>query len=63
MAAPTPPNLATLATEGLKKAGYKSTGANWSTLLTRAEDYWMNEIKNDIYEAEKRLKSLMAIAY
>jgi hypothetical protein len=45
MAAPTMPTLLSLATEGLKRAGYISPTADQ---LTRAQDEWMNEIKNDI---------------
>lgn len=63
MAAPTAPTLTTLCTEGLKKAGYNSSSSLWSSKLDRAEDYWMEEIKADIYQTQKRLKSLMATAY
>lgn len=57
MAAPTAPTLTSLTTEALKKAGYSSPS---STMLTRAQDEWMNEIKNDIWLLGKKLKSLMA---
>lgn len=45
MAAPTPPTLATITTEGLIKSGITTPSA---AQLTRAQDEWMNEIKNDI---------------
>lgn len=57
MAAPTAPTLVSLTTEGLKRAGYNSPG---SDQLTRAQDEWMEEIKNDIWVLGKRLKPLMA---
>lgn len=57
MAAPTAPTLSTLVAEALKKAGQTSPD---STLTTRAEDLWMNEIKDDILVllGGKKLKSL-----
>ena len=45
MAAPTAPTLVTITTEGLKKARIATPSA---AQLTRAQDEWMNEIKNDI---------------
>lgn len=45
MAAPAMPTLTSLTTEGLKKAGVTTPSA---AQLTRAQDEWMNEIKNDI---------------
>jgi hypothetical protein len=57
MAAPTAPTLTTLVTEGLKKAGYSSPSA---ARITRAEDYFMEEIKADVWLLGKRLKSLQA---
>lgn len=45
MAAPTAPTLTTITTEGLKKSGITVPSA---AQLTRAQDEWMNEIKNDI---------------
>lgn len=57
MAAPTVPTLATLTTEGLKKAGHSSPSA---AQLARAQDYFVEEIKNDIWLLGKRLKPLMA---
>lgn len=59
MAIPTNPTKATLVAEGLKKAGQTNPPA---ALTTRAEDFWMEEIKNDLYIAagkvQKKLKSL-----
>ena len=45
MAAPTLPTLTSITTEGLKKARIATPSA---AQLTRAQDEWMNEIKNDI---------------
>ena len=45
MAKPTNPTLTSLCTEALRKTGI---GTPSGTLLTRAEDEWMEEIKNDI---------------
>lgn len=57
MAAPTTPTLATIAAEALKKAGQFSPAA---ALTTRAQDLWMEEIKNDIvvFAGGRKLKSL-----
>ena len=55
MAAPTAPTLTSLVTEALKKAGYSSPS---SSLLTRAKDEWMEEVKHDIWTRAKKLKSL-----
>jgi len=55
MAAPTAPTLETITTEGLKKAGYASPT---SAKLTRAQDYFMEEIKTDIWTHAKKLKFL-----
>lgn len=57
MAAPTAPTLATITSEGIKKAGYSSPS---TAQLTRAQDEWMEEIKNDIWLLGKKLKPLMA---
>jgi hypothetical protein len=59
MAAPTAPTLVSITTEGLKKAGYSSPS---TPQLTRAQDEWMEEIKQDIWEEAKKLKSLMKTA-
>ena len=56
MAAPTAPTLITITTEGLKKAGYSSPAA----LLARAKGEFMEEIKNDIVNIERKLTSLQA---
>jgi hypothetical protein len=55
MAAPTVPTLVSITTEGIKKAGHSTPS---SAQLTRAQDEWMQEIKNDIWTKEKKLKSL-----
>lgn len=55
MAVPTPPSLVSITTEGIKKAGYSTPSA---TQLTRAQGEWMQEIKNDVWTKEKKLKSL-----
>lgn len=56
MAVPTTPTLISITEEALKQAGYSNpTG---TSLLTRAQDEWMAEIKNDIYIRQKKLKSL-----
>jgi hypothetical protein len=60
MAIPTQPTKTTLATEGLKKAGYPSPSA---AQLTRAEDEYLEEIKWEIWNKNKRWKSLMIHAY
>ncbi len=57
MAAPTVPTATTLCTEALIKCGYSSPK---DPLITRAEDYLLNEIKNDIWLLGKRLKPLQA---
>ena len=63
MAIPANPTLATLAAEGLKKAGQTSPD---TALTTRAEGVWMEEAKNDIFflssKYNKKLKSLYAIS-
>lgn len=55
MSAPAAPTLVSITTEGLKKAGYSAPAV---AALTRAQDEWLEEIKNDIWEAGKRYKSL-----
>lgn len=55
MAAPASPTLVSITTEGLKKAGYENPTADE---LARAQDEWMEEIKNDIWNAAKKLKTL-----
>jgi|TARA_Y100000310_G_scaffold269935_1_gene283488 hypothetical protein len=60
MAAPTAPTLTIIATEGIKKSGYGNAAA---TLLTRAEDEWVEEIKNDIWTLAKKLKSLYTTSF
>jgi len=55
-AAPTDPTLVSICTEGLKKAGYSAPATNPG--LTRSQDEYIPEIKNDIWIKEKKLKSL-----
>ena len=59
MAVPTAPTATTLATEGLKKAGYASPS---SSLITRAEDFYMQEVMNDIHILAKKPKFLHTTA-
>ena len=61
MAAPTAPTLITLVAEALKKANQSNPD---SALTTRAQDLWMNEIKNDILvlAGGRKLKFLYASA-
>jgi len=63
MAIPTAPTLSSLVTEALNKAGQSNPA---SALTTRAQDQWMEEIKNDIYIASVKvggkLKSLFQTA-
>jgi hypothetical protein len=58
MAADAAPTLVSITTEGLKKGGYSSPS---SAQLTRAQDEWMPEIKNDIFTLAKKLKVLQTI--
>ncbi len=55
MAAPSAPDATTIVTEALKKAGHSSPS---SAQITRAEDFYMNEIKNDIWQLAKKPKFL-----
>lgn len=55
MAVPTLPSLVSITTEGLKKAGNNTPTASQ---LTRAQDEWVEEIKNDIWAVVKKLTSL-----
>jgi len=54
-AAPVSPTATTLVSEALKKAGHASPAA---ALQTRGEDYWMEEVKNDIFTLAKKLRTL-----
>lgn len=58
-AAPTVPTQASLISEGLAMAGESDPD---STLTTRA-GLWFEEIKNDIWRKEKKLKSLQKTCY
>lgn len=60
MAAPTAPDLTSITTEGLKRAGYSAPS---SADLSRAQVYWMREIKNDIAIRVKNAKFLHTTAY
>jgi|GEM_PF-1364448 len=60
MTAPANPAIADLCAEGLKKAGYSSGTAQYTTLLARAQSAWMEEIKADLYTLSNQLKSLIA---
>jgi len=60
-AAPTPPTLATITAEGLKKAGYTTGSSQYSTLLTRAQNEWMEEIKFDVWMLAKKLRPLQTM--
>lgn len=60
MAAPTAPTLTIITTEGIKKAGY---GNALASLLTRSQDEWVEEIKNDIWNLSKKLKSLYTTSF
>jgi len=57
VAVPTVPTAATLVAEGLKKSGYASPSV---ALIARATDYYLEEIKFDLWLLGKRLKSLQA---
>lgn len=57
-AAPTAPTLSTLVAEGVQKTGLSSGSTQYTTLTTRGENYWMEEIKHDISLIEKKLVSL-----
>lgn len=60
MPVPSNPTLEELVREGLKKGGEDSPD---SDLLTRAEDTWIEEIKNDIWELGKKPKTLHITSY
>lgn len=60
MPVPSNPTLEELVREGLAKAGEESPDAD---LLTRAEEQWIGEIKNDIWELGKKPKSLHITSY
>lgn len=62
MAAPTLPTASSIAAEALKKAGYNSGSSQYATLLTRAQDEWMEEIKNEVWNYAKKIKFLQTSA-
>ncbi len=58
-AAPVAPTLTSLATQALKRAGHSSPTTDQ---LATAEDVFMEEIKNDIFIDEPKMKSLFVTA-
>jgi hypothetical protein len=67
MATPTNPTGTSICTEALKKAGYNDPATNYTSLLTRTEDEFLEEIKDDIWNTAEfngntRLKTLQTIA-
>ncbi len=60
MTAPSNPTAAELIAEGLKKAGYSSGTAQYTTLLARATATWLDEIKADIHTLSDQMKSLLS---
>lgn len=58
MASPTAITLENIVEEGLKKAGYTNPLSTQTALVSRAEDIWMREIKNDIVNSKNKLMSL-----
>lgn len=60
MSIPSAPTLRQLVIEGLNKGG---EGDPSSSLISRAETYWVEEIKNDIWTLCKKLKLLHITAY
>lgn len=59
MAIPTSPTLTTICTEGIKRSGYPSPS---TTQITRAAD-WVEEVKWDIWNLDKKYKSLLIASY
>jgi len=57
---PTNPVLLDLVTEGIKQAGENNPSA---TLISRASNEWVEEIKNDIWNLAKKPKLLQVTAY
>jgi len=55
MAVPTAPTQTSIVTEGLTKSGISNPTV---AEINRAQDEWMQEIKHDIWEEAKKLKSL-----
>lgn len=60
MPAPTIPTLASIVSEGLKQAGIKSPSPD---LTTRAQEEWMLEIKEIIWNKEKKLTCLQTTSH
>ncbi len=59
MAIPTQPTLSLICTEGIKRSGYPSPSA---AQITRAAD-WIEEVKWDIWNLDKKYKSLLISSY
>ena len=60
MSVPSTPTLRQIETEGLNTGGENSPS---TALISRAENYWMEEIKNDIWTLCKKAKLLHITAY
>lgn len=60
MSAPSNPTLDELVLEALYRAGESDPSV---TMIARAKEKWMEEIKNDIYRKLKKLKDLQVIAH
>lgn len=60
MSAPSNPTLSELVAEALKKAGEYDPSTD---TVDRAEDKWMEEIKQDIWRRGKKLKNLMITSH
>ena len=59
-AAPTAPDLTSISTEALKQAGDTNPS---SAKLTRAQTYWMREVKSEIFTRLKNLKPMQKTGY
>jgi hypothetical protein len=60
MPIPTNPTLLSIATEGIKQAGEANPSA---ALLTRAQNEWIEQIKNEIWHLTKKPKILQVTSY
>jgi hypothetical protein len=58
LAAPTAPSLANITAEALQNAGLGTNTSEYTALLSRAQTYWAEEIKNDINQRAKVLRNL-----
>jgi hypothetical protein len=59
MAIPTAPTLSSICSEAVQRAGYSSTTIQYATALTRAQNEWIEQVKDDIFTFEKQLTPLM----